>query len=64
MPVDGTVVKGYSFVDQSAITGESMPVEKKSGSSVYAGTINQSGVLEVRTTGIGRETAFGTVRIA
>ncbi|HEY7155620.1 MAG TPA: cation-translocating P-type ATPase [Gemmataceae bacterium] len=61
LPVDGEVVAGNSFVDQSAITGESMPVEKLPGSSVYAGTINQSGVLEVRTTGIGRDTAFGKI---
>jgi heavy metal translocating P-type ATPase len=61
LPVDGEVVAGNSFVDQSAITGESMPVEKLPGSSVYAGTINQSGVLEVRTTEIGRDTAFGKI---
>jgi heavy metal translocating P-type ATPase len=61
LPVDGDVVAGNSFVDQSAITGESMPVEKLPGTSVYAGTINQSGVLEVRTTGIGRDTAFGKI---
>ena len=61
LPVDGEVVAGNSFVDQSAITGESMPVEKLPGASVYAGTINQSGVLEVRTGGIGRDTAFGKI---
>jgi heavy metal translocating P-type ATPase len=61
LPVDGEVIAGNSFVNQSAITGESMPVEKMAGTSVYAGTINQSGVLEVRTTGIGRETAFGKI---
>lgn len=61
LPVDGEVASGNSFVDQSAITGESMPVEKMAGASVYAGTINQSGVLEVRTTDIGRETAFGKI---
>ena len=61
LPVDGEVVAGNSFVDQSPITGESMRVEKVPGTSVYAGTINQSGVLEIRTTGIGRETAFGKI---
>jgi len=61
IPVDGDVVFGNSFVDQSPITGESMPIEKMAGTSVYAGTINQSGLLEVRTTGIGRETAFGKI---
>jgi heavy metal translocating P-type ATPase len=61
IPVDGEVVSGNSFVDQSTITGESMPVEKIAGTHVYAGTINQSGSLEVRTTGIGRDTAFGKI---
>src|SRR5260370_1551208 len=61
IPVDGDVVSGNSFVDQATITGESMPVEKIAGANVYAGTINQSGTLEVRTTGIGRETAFGKI---
>ena len=61
VPVDGEVLSGNSFVDQATITGESMPVEKLAGSNVYAGTINQSGALEVRTTGIGRETAFGKI---
>ncbi len=61
VPVDGIVVNGVSAVDQSTITGESMPVEKVAGSNVYAGTINQSGAIEVRTTGIGRDTAFGKI---
>ena len=61
VPVDGVVVAGNSFVDQATITGESLPVEKLPGSSVYAGTINQSGVIEVRTEGIGRDTAFGKI---
>jgi heavy metal translocating P-type ATPase len=61
IPVDGEVVSGNSFVDQATITGESMPVEKIAGANVYAGTINQSGALEIRTTGIGRETAFGKI---
>ena len=61
MPVDGTVVSGHSFVDQAPITGESLPVEKVRGSSVFAGTINQSGTLDVRTTGIGRDTTFAKI---
>jgi heavy metal translocating P-type ATPase len=61
IPVDGEVVAGNSFVDQATITGESLPAEKIAGSHVYAGTINQSGVLEVRTARIGRETAFGKI---
>jgi Cd2+/Zn2+-exporting ATPase/Cu+-exporting ATPase len=61
VPVDGLVVAGNSFVDQAPITGESLPVEKLPGNPVYAGAINQSGVLEVRTEGIGRDTAFGKI---
>jgi heavy metal translocating P-type ATPase len=61
IPVDGAVIAGHSFVDQATITGESMPAEKTPGTSVYAGTINQSGVLEVRTRALGRDTAFGKI---
>ena len=61
IPVDGVVVGGNSAVDQSTITGESMPVEKSDGAEVYAGTINQSGALEIRVTGIGKDTAFGKI---
>jgi len=61
VPVDGVVESGHSFVDQAAITGESLPVEKVPGARVFAGTINQSGALEVRTTGIGRDTTFAKI---
>lgn len=61
IPVDGVVVGGHSFVDQSTITGESMPVEKIAGTPAYAGTVNQSGVLEIRAEKIGRDTAFGRI---
>lgn len=61
IPVDGEVVGGNSFVDQATITGESIPVEKVPGTAVFAGTINQSGALEVRVTSIGRDTAFGRI---
>jgi len=59
--VDGKVVGGHSFVDQAPITGESMPVEKGAGSAVYAGTINQSGALEIRVERLGRDTTFGKI---
>src|SRR5467141_1172986 len=61
IPVDGSVVGGHSFVDQATITGESMPVEKNPGKEVYAGTINQSGALEVRVERLGRDTTFGKI---
>jgi heavy metal translocating P-type ATPase len=61
LPVDGTVVAGHSFVDQATITGESMPVAKTAGSGVFAGTINQSGALEVRAERLGRDTSFGKI---
>ena len=61
VPIDGKVVSGHSFVDQSAVTGESIPVEKVQGGRVYAGTINQSGTLQVETSGIGPDTAFGKI---
>jgi heavy metal translocating P-type ATPase len=59
--VDGTIVGGHSFVDQAPITGESMPVEKAAGAVVYAGTINQSGALEIRVERLGRDTTFGKI---
>ena len=61
VPIDGVVISGHSFVDQARITGESMPVEKVSASVVYAGTINQSGALEIRVERIGRDTSYGRI---
>ena len=61
IPVDGLVLSGRSFVEQAAITGEAMPVEKLSGDPVYAGTINQLGALEVRADKLGRDTTFGKI---
>ncbi len=61
VPTDGIVTSGHSFVDQSRITGESMPTEKVAGAVVYAGTINQSGALEMRVERIGRDTSYGRI---
>ena len=61
IPVDGIVLSGRSFVEQAAITGEAMPVEKAPGDAVYAGTINQSGALEIGVQKLGRDTTFGRI---
>jgi Cd2+/Zn2+-exporting ATPase/Cu+-exporting ATPase len=61
IPVDGAVLSGRSFVEQAAITGEAMPVEKAAGDFVYAGTINQSGALEIEAQKLGRDTTFGRI---
>lgn len=50
VPIDGVVIDGHSVVDQAPITGESALVEKAKGETVYAGTINQHGYLEIKTT--------------
>jgi len=61
VPVDGRVVAGHSFVDQARITGESLPVEKTAGGEVYAGSINQSGALEILASRVGRDTSYGKI---
>jgi heavy metal translocating P-type ATPase len=61
IPVDGTVIAGHSFVDQARITGESLPLEKAAGAAVFAGSINQSGALEIRAERIGRDTSYGKI---
>jgi len=50
IPLDGEVVKGRAAVDESSVSGESVPVEKSEGSKVFSGTVNQNGYLEVKTT--------------
>jgi Cd2+/Zn2+-exporting ATPase len=61
LPVDGMVVTGSSSIDQSAITGESMPVSKWVGDNVFAGTINGGGALEVRVTKPAGETTLSKI---
>jgi len=61
IPVDGQVVRGHAAVDQSAITGESLPLDKSAGDTVYAGTLCAGGALEVRVTKVGAETTLGNM---
>ena len=55
------MLSGHSFVDESRITGESMPSEKTADTHVFAGSINQSGALEIRAERIGRDTSYGKI---
>jgi len=61
IPVDGEIVEGYSAIDQSAITGESMPVTKKVGDEVIGATINKSGLIKVKATKVGTETTLSQI---
>lgn len=61
LPVDGTVISGSSSVDESMITGESMPVLKQAGSSVTGATINGTGSLRYRATKVGKDTVFAQI---
>ncbi|HIH39636.1 TPA: HAD-IC family P-type ATPase, partial [Candidatus Woesearchaeota archaeon] len=56
IPTDGVVVKGESAVDESMVTGESLPVEKKAKSNVIGATVNQDGILYVKATKVGKDT--------
>ena len=61
IPVDGVIVEGYSSVDESMLTGESMPVDKKAGDNVYAASINDNGLFKFRATKVGSDTALAQI---
>jgi Cu+-exporting ATPase len=61
IPVDGLVTEGHSFVDESMVTGEPMPVAKADGARVVGGTVNQSGALVLRAEQVGRDTMLARI---
>ena len=61
LPVDGVVIEGSSSVNEAALTGESVPVDKQSGDNVLAATVNQSGFLKCRATKVGADTTIASV---
>ncbi|WP_145022795.1 heavy metal translocating P-type ATPase [Paenibacillus sp. Y412MC10] len=61
VPVDGVVLEGTSSVDESMLTGESLPVEKNAGDSVIGATINKNGMLRIKATKVGKETALAQI---
>lgn len=61
IPADGTVIEGHSAVNESALTGESIPADKKQGDKVSASTVNQSGLLRCEATAVGEDTALSQI---
>ena len=61
VPVDGEVVEGRSFIDESMVTGEPVPVEKRPGAAVVGGTVNQQGALTLRATAVGAQTVLAQI---
>ncbi len=61
IPVDGVIIEGSSTIDQSSITGESVPVEKKVGDSVVSGTINKNGYFKMKATKVGNDTTLSQI---
>ncbi|WP_223703092.1 heavy metal translocating P-type ATPase [Sutcliffiella deserti] len=61
IPVDGEIIEGQSAVDESMLTGESLPIDKETGDAVYGSTINKNGFLKMKATKVGRETALAQI---
>jgi len=61
IPADGSIKTGYTFIDESMLTGESMPVEKKTGDTVYAATINTTGIIQFKAEKIGGDTVLAQI---
>ncbi len=61
IPVDGVIIEGYASVDESVITGESMPVEKKPGDIVIGSTLNKAGSFKFKVTNVGKDTVFSKI---
>jgi Cu+-exporting ATPase len=61
IPVDGIIIEGFASVDESVITGESMPVEKKPGDNVIGSTLNKAGSFKFRVTNVGKDTVFSKI---
>ena len=61
IPADGEIIEGFGFVDQSAVSGESMPVEKRVGDKVICATVNKNGIFKFRATGVGEDTTLSQI---
>ncbi len=61
IPVDGIVTAGFSTVDESMLTGESIPVEKSAGQKIFGGTLNQTGSVDFRASAVGKETVLANI---
>ena len=61
IPVDGQVISGQSAVNESMLTGESLPIDKVEGDKVFGATVNQQGLLKIRATGVGSQTALAQI---
>ncbi|MBE7561359.1 heavy metal translocating P-type ATPase, partial [bacterium] len=62
VPVDGVIIEGYSTLDESMVTGESLPVDKAAGDEVFSGTSNLTGAMDIRVTKAGKDTTLGRVQ--